>query len=97
MTPMDKKSRDRLLSLLADRATEGLDAASAAELATLASTHPDVDLDALDRLAAMIDVAMAGPPRHRLRRSFKAKILAGANRFFAPDDADSTSAPPPAD
>jgi anti-sigma-K factor RskA len=52
--------RDRLDALLADRAAFGLTPDEQAELAALLAAHPDVDPEALDRLAA--DVALSGLP-----------------------------------
>lgn len=83
MTRREVQELERIQALLADRATEGLDATQAAELSELAALHPEVDPDGFDRTAAMIDVALAGAPGHPLPRPFTARILAGADRFFA--------------
>jgi hypothetical protein len=56
---------DRLSDLLADRATQRLSAAEAAELIALLASCPDVDEHAFDRAAAAVDlsadVSPAGP------------------------------------
>ncbi|HBP18426.1 MAG TPA: hypothetical protein DEA08_11665 [Planctomycetes bacterium] len=48
---------ERLLQLLADRATEGLDPGDERELELLARAEPDADLDALDLAAAELAAA----------------------------------------
>jgi anti-sigma-K factor RskA len=55
MNPSDV-SRDRLLELLADRATQGLSAAERAELEFLLAAFPEVDETSLDRAAATLDL-----------------------------------------
>ena len=53
-------SHDRLLELLADRATEGLAPEQARELDRLLAEPPEVDADALDLAAAALDNAIGG-------------------------------------
>lgn len=48
---------DRLLELLADRALFGLDSTEQAELDRLASAHPDVSLDEMDQVAALVELS----------------------------------------
>lgn len=64
---------DRLVSLLADRALEGLSPGRAAELAGLLAEVPDLDDEALDRTAAQLHLALAPaaavPLGARLRRA----------------------------
>jgi hypothetical protein len=59
---------DRLFDLLADRATQGLSPAEAAELGRLLAAAPGEDAGAYDRAAAVLDRVFAGPlpglPQH---------------------------------
>jgi hypothetical protein len=89
-----ESSLGRLYELLADRATQGLDPAETAELDALRRALPDVDAEAVDRCAAVIDRALedGGEPmpealRERVRRSALAWMAARAGRPVA--------APPP--
>jgi hypothetical protein len=50
----------RLDELLLRRATEGLDAAAAAELRALLAAHPDADEDRYERAAAAVLLASLG-------------------------------------
>jgi len=52
-----QSGRERLLELLADRATQGLSAEESRELEALLREHPDVDADTLDRVAAAVYLA----------------------------------------
>jgi hypothetical protein len=54
-------SRDRLWELLADRATQGISEPESRELDALLRQYPDVDADAMDRAAAVVDIALASP------------------------------------
>lgn len=54
-------SRERLWELLADEATEGLDAARAGELERLLGEHADVDPDGVQLAAAACDLAFFAP------------------------------------
>jgi len=54
-------ARIRLEELLAQRSTEGLDPADAAELERLSTRFPDVDTTAFDRIAATIWLAVSRP------------------------------------
>jgi hypothetical protein len=56
-------AEQRLLDLLAERATFGLDTEEEAELAALVKEHPDGDHESLDRIAAALAVAhLSGRP-----------------------------------
>jgi hypothetical protein len=70
--------RERLLELLADRATDVLSAAETAEIEKLMAQFPDVDPEQFERLAAAADLAWQGggqsalPPA--LRKSIAAEV-----------------------
>lgn len=55
MNQPSKPSRERLLDLLADQATQGLSPAELAELDLLRACFPDVDTRVLERTAALLD------------------------------------------
>lgn len=71
---MDPRDRVRLEELLAERATQGLDAESARELEVLLAAHPEsAGDDRFDLAAAAIELALLGEldempedVRHRL-------------------------------
>jgi hypothetical protein len=75
--------RERLEDLLGQRATVGLDATEAAELARLLARNPSIDAESFDRAAAALHVAQLGPlealPSH-LRLTL---IAAGTNSSSA--------------
>lgn len=77
------QSDDRLLQLLADRATEGLDAQTTNELSELLVLSPQYDASYLEPAAAALDLAMSHSPTEPLPTSLHARILADAERFFA--------------
>ena len=56
-------SNERLLELLADRATEGLSAADERALEALLGTHPEVEKDLFELPAAAIQLVGGGPER----------------------------------
>lgn len=58
MTPSHSPSRQRVWDLLADEATQGLDASQKLELQRLLAEHPDIDPDALQLAAAASDLAL---------------------------------------
>jgi anti-sigma-K factor RskA len=81
--------QERLEELLAQRATEGLAEAEAAELARLLERNPGVDADAYDRAAAAVHLAELGGrleemPAHLRRALTAAAPQAGAGRGAAP-------------
>lgn len=57
MTRLQVSGEHPLMQLLADRATEGLDAAGEQSLKAMLREHPDVSLDELDFAAAALDLA----------------------------------------
>lgn len=77
------QSEERLMQLLADRATEGLDARAADELGELLLHHPQYDASHLEPVAAAIDLAMAPLLREPLPDSLHERIVADAKHYFA--------------
>ncbi len=62
MSAAEPQDLERLLSLLADRALQGLDKAEQAELAALVDEFPALDEGVLDRTVAEIEIAVAPEP-----------------------------------
>lgn len=73
-------------SLLVDRATVGLAPEEAERLAALLAEHPDVDVEAYERLAAELDLALWGR-EERLPEGLGARLDAAAEAFIAELDA----------
>jgi hypothetical protein len=67
-------ARERLLELLADRATQGLSREEARELEALLRQHPDLDPDALDRVASAVYLAAAPRDETPLPAALRARI-----------------------
>jgi len=67
---------DRVLELLADQAISGLDAVEQMELKSLLEVNPDFDLAALDRTAAMLDIAASVDDIEPLPDHLRDRILA---------------------
>jgi hypothetical protein len=87
--PNVPRAYERLLDLLALRATEGLPPEQAAELERLLREHPGEDVEGLDRAAAALDLAMglpyAGPlPQHLAERVLREGLQDAARRRAAP-------------
>lgn len=72
---------ERLQDLLALRAVEGLDAADERELGALAPRYPELDADALDRVAAAL--SLAGLRVEPMPDAVRARVQAGAEAYFA--------------
>ncbi|TVQ32376.1 MAG: anti-sigma factor [Phycisphaeraceae bacterium] len=62
MSQSPTPDRDRMLDLLADQVTEGLDAAERKQLDALLATEGEADLEALERTAAELSLALGEPP-----------------------------------
>lgn len=75
-------TRDRVEQLLAERATEGLDADRAAELDRLLAAHPEWADDTFDLAAAAIDQALSGPPE-AMPGELRDRLVATAAGFSA--------------
>lgn len=63
MTGRPQDNLDRLLELLADRATVGLGAAESAELERLLAERPEVDAESMDSAAAALEQVFASDAR----------------------------------
>ena len=74
---------DRMLQLLADRATKGLDRAEAAALDAWLAMNPGVDADAFDRTAAVVALTRMSLSDEALPPSLRGKLFADAAAFFA--------------
>jgi anti-sigma-K factor RskA len=72
--------RERLEDLLVQRATEGIDAREADELARLLDRNPEVDAQAFDRVAAVVHAACL-PRAEPLPPRLRARLDAAASRF----------------
>ena len=83
MSGLEPHPDDRLLQLLADRATEGVDGKEAVALDGLLSAYPAVDAEALDRVAAKIAIAMTPDTKLSLPSALRSKLLTDAEAFFA--------------
>lgn len=75
-------TRGRLVDLLTERATIGLDAAAMQELAALLDVHPEWANDTFDLAAVAIDRALA-PPSGVLPGHLRARLEARAMHFDA--------------
>lgn len=76
------RSRERLLQLLADHATEVLDSTSATELAELLLLHPEYDESYFEPAAAAIDLAMVPLSSEPLPYGLRDRILLDAEWFL---------------
>jgi len=71
---------ERLLDLLADRATQGLDEAEARELDRLLAENPDVDPASFDFACAAAYLAMNGPEVEEMPASLREKVARAARQ-----------------
>ena len=78
---MNRFVEGRLLELLADRVTEGLCPAEAAELLG-ALPQGCSDCREFERAAAAVDLALAPPLAEPLPRALRDRILIGAGRYM---------------
>lgn len=80
------EARDRLLDLLATKATERLTAQEQAELAGLLKAHPDVDADEFEMAAAAAELAMLDERAARLPlpADLRGRLLAVVERGGEP-------------
>ncbi len=79
-------SVDRLLDLLAERATQALSREESAELTRLLSEHPEVDANAFDTTAAAIDNAISGAPPPP-PAALQARLASVAEQWIGQDNA----------
>ena len=77
---------DRMLQLLADRATEGVERTDAAALDEWLARDPGVDADAFERAAAAVALTRTSVDEEMLPTSLRGKLLADAEVFFAGSD-----------
>lgn len=87
-------NRDRITMLLAERATEGLDAARRSELERLLAEHPEWADDTFELAAAAIDEALAGPTEP-LPDHLRARLKATAAGFAATSSSTHPGLPAP--
>ena len=81
---------ERLYDLLSLRVVEGLEPAEQEELRQLTASHPEVDPDAFERVAAAL--AIAGLPVEPMPAGLRARVEADAAAWFAGrDDAPPTA------
>lgn len=78
MKPSNSSDLDRLLELLADQTLAGLNADQERELKSLLEANPDFDVAALDRAAAMLDIAASAGDWEPLPDQLRDRILAQA-------------------
>ena len=77
---------ERMLQLLADRATEGVRGTDAAALDDWLAMNPAVDADAFERAAAVVALARTSADEGALPTSLRDKLFADAEAFFARSD-----------
>lgn len=85
MSDLHLPTNERLLQLLADRATEGLDPGDERELELLARAEPDAELEALDLAAAELAAAWFSEPgpSAEVPAELQRILSADAEAFFA--------------
>ena len=74
---------DRMLQLLADRATEGVARADAAARDKWLAMNPGVDADAFEMAASVVELTGAPVTEEALPTSLRGKLFADAAAFFA--------------
>jgi len=82
MSGAPESTFERALDLLADAATQPLDANAETELAALLSQHPRLAACEFELTAAAIDLAMMPPPSEQLRVPMRERFLKDAGRFL---------------
>lgn len=73
-------NRDRLLELMADHATEGLDANELMVLNSLLMEHPEVNAIGLELAAAAVELAIMPKKQDKLPDGLRDRILTAAGR-----------------
>ena len=74
---------DRVLQLLADRATEGISRSDAAVLDNWLATEQEIAGDAFDRAAAVVELTQESNRNEVLPTALRRKLYADAEAFFA--------------
>ena len=82
MSADDQHADERMLQLLTDRATEGLDRAEAAALDAWLAMNPGVDADVFDRTAAEVALTDGSLRQRDVPPSLRGRLLADAKAFF---------------
>lgn len=72
---------DRLLDLLADQATEGLDSEKQRELDALLDDYPGIPEDCLELTAATVDLTFASNDQEELPADLRKRLLADAREW----------------
>ncbi|GJM24550.1 MAG: hypothetical protein DHS20C16_09650 [Phycisphaerae bacterium] len=85
------RADDRLLQLLADRATEGLDARAKMELDTLLENQSHYRGDELDWSATVLDLAATPCATGSLPTALRDRVMAGAVDFFSAEQSESAN------
>lgn len=88
---------ERMLQLLADRATEGLDMGAARELDDLLSSHAHYDESYFEPAAAAIDLAMMPRVPEAMPDKLRDRILTDAGRFLAQTNEQPSALPADSD
>ena|GEM_PF-3294541 len=83
MSGIGPHNDDRMLQLLADRATEGVEGADAAALDEWLAMNPDIDGDAFERAAAVVVLTGTSVGKEALPTSLRGRLFAEAEVFFA--------------
>ncbi len=91
MSDNTARADDRLLQLLADRATEGLDASATMELDTLLENQSHYRGDELDWTATVLDLAATPCATGPLPTALRDRIMAGAVDFFGAEKPESAN------
>lgn len=94
MNSHSAESKERMLQLLADRATEGLGVEAVKELDDLLASHAEYDEFYFDSAAAAVDLAMS-PSLDTLPGPLRDRILTDAERFFGATEGGQSSQAPP--
>ena len=82
MSDLWQDREQRVLELLADRATFGLESADERELRQLLQTMPDFDTGCMGRAAATFQLALI--PLEPLPETVRAKVHSSGLRFVSP-------------
>lgn len=82
MSKCDSHDDNRMLQLLADRATEGLGEMDAAALGEWLAMNPDIDPDAFERAAAVVALIGTSQREESLPSSLRGKLLFDAGVTF---------------
>jgi len=89
-------SQERLLDLLVENATQGLDTTVAQELDALLASYREYDASHFEPAAAAIDLAMAPPATEALPGALRDRILTDAGAFYATRDTQAAGETAPA-